>query len=185
MSNFSLMGSLRTCKVDTSWADKIQSDRFQNPSEMVCPLWNGVDTAGREVFQDSFYTKNAGCNSAEDRIGVENAVSRPQYMEYINLNAAGLDGDIYGNTEARQNTILRQQGVRDAQNYGGQFGLVSDWGNINPSCIGSGGSKGNSSSYTAYSNAMDNMNYLPEEQRLNQMRGQYNSSENFRYNSGF
>ena len=36
-------------------------------------------------------------------------------MEYINLNAAGLDDDIYGNTEARQNTILRQQGVRDAK----------------------------------------------------------------------
>ena len=185
MSNFSLMGSLRTCKVQTGWANKIQSDRFQNPSEMVCPLWNGVDTSGREVFQDSFYTKNAGCNSAEDRVGVENAVSRPQYMEYINLNAAGLDGDIYGNTEARQNTILRQQGVRDAQNYGGQFGLVSDWGNITSSCIGSGGCKGNSCSYTAYSNAMDQISDVSEDQRLNQMREQYKLSENFRHSSGF
>ena len=185
MSNFSLMGSLRTCKVDTSWANKIQSDRFQNPSEMVCPLWNGVDTSGREVFQDSFYTKNAGCNSAEDRVGVENAVSRPQYMEYINLNAAGLDGDIYGDTEARQKTILRQQGIKDAQNYGGQFGLVNAASNITPACIGAGGCKGNSCGYTAYSDAMNQMNDVPEERRLNQMMEQYKLSENFRYSSGF
>jgi hypothetical protein len=62
---------------------------------MVCPIWNGVDTTGRRVSPDSFYTKNAGCNSAEDRVVVENN-QRPQYMEYINLSANGIDGAIYG-----------------------------------------------------------------------------------------
>ena len=86
----SLEGALRTCKVNTGWANRIQSDRFENPNLMVCPVWNGVDLAGRPVCADSFYTKRAGCNSAEDRVIVENAVSRPQYIEYLNLDAAGI-----------------------------------------------------------------------------------------------
>lgn len=91
----SLESAIRTCKVDTAYADKVESDRFLNPFNMVCPIWNGVDTAGRRVSPDSFWTKNAGCNSAEDRLVVENN-QRPQYMEYINLSANGIDGHIYG-----------------------------------------------------------------------------------------
>jgi hypothetical protein len=41
----SLEGALRTCKVDTAWANRIQSDRFENPELMVCPLWNGFDNS--------------------------------------------------------------------------------------------------------------------------------------------
>ena len=75
MSALSLEASIRTCKVDTGWANKMESDRFLNPNLMVCPVWNGFDTAGRMVAPDSFWTKNAGCNSAEDRVVVENAKS--------------------------------------------------------------------------------------------------------------
>ena len=89
----SLEAAIRTCKVDTGWANKVESDRFLNPNNMVCPIWNGVDLTGRRVCPDSFYTKRAGCNSAEDRVVVENA-QRPQYMEYINLSANGIDGAI-------------------------------------------------------------------------------------------
>ena len=32
MSLVSLEGSVRTCKVNTAWANRIQSDRFENPS---------------------------------------------------------------------------------------------------------------------------------------------------------
>ena len=93
--SISLESAIRTCKVDTGWSNKVQSDRFLNPNNMVCPVWNGLDTSGRYVTPDSFYTKNAGCNSALDRVYVENN-QRPQYMEYINLSANGLDGAIYG-----------------------------------------------------------------------------------------
>lgn len=55
---------------------------------MLCPLWNGTDTYGRPVNADSFITKNAGCNSAEDRVMTENFL-RPQYMEYVALDAQG------------------------------------------------------------------------------------------------
>ena len=91
----SLESAIRTCKVDTAYANKVESDRFLNPQNMVCPIWNGVDTAGRRVCPDSFWTKRAGCNSAEDRVVVENN-QRPQYMEYINLSANGIQADIYG-----------------------------------------------------------------------------------------
>jgi hypothetical protein len=90
----SLEKSVRTCKVDTAWAPRVESDRFFNPNLMVCPVWNGMDSAGREVCPDSFFTKNAGCNSPEDRVVVENNL-RPQYFEYINLAEPGVAGDIY------------------------------------------------------------------------------------------
>lgn len=90
----SLEKSVRTCKVDTAYANRVESDRFFNPSLMVCPVWNGMDSAGRDVCPDSFWTKNAGCNSPEDRVLVENNL-RPQYFEYINLAEPGVAGDIY------------------------------------------------------------------------------------------
>ena len=93
--SFSILGAVKTCTLDTSWANKLQSDRFLNPNNMICPTWDGTDNLGREVCQDSFYTKNAGCSSAMDRISVENAVARPYYFTYITLSAPGLRNDIY------------------------------------------------------------------------------------------
>jgi len=94
MSPLSLEKNIRTCKVNTGWANRNQSDRFQDPNLMVCPTWNHMDNAGRLVCANSFYTKRAGCNSALDRVAIENSVSRPQYMEYIQLNAAGIKGPL-------------------------------------------------------------------------------------------
>ena len=87
--SISLNGSLRTCKVNTGWADKIQSDRFENPNLMSCPVWSGRDLTGRLVCENSFMTKTAGCDSASDRVLVENA-QRPQYMTYVQLDAEGI-----------------------------------------------------------------------------------------------
>lgn len=94
MSAISLENSIRTCKVDANaWASRMQSDRFQNPNIMVCPLWNGVDSAGRPVHPYSFAQKRPGCHSAMDRVLVENDL-RPQYAEYVNLDAMGLQGNL-------------------------------------------------------------------------------------------
>lgn len=89
MSALSLERSIRTCQVDSGQANRIQSDRFFNPNNMVCIPWNGVDSEGREVCPDSFWTKTAGCDSAEDRVMVENGL-RPKYMNYVTLSAAGI-----------------------------------------------------------------------------------------------
>ena len=113
----SLEKSVRTCKVDTAWANKIQSDRFFNPNLMVCPVWNGMDSAGREVCPDSFWTKNAGCNSAQDRVVVENN-QRPSYFEYINLAEPGLAGDIYAQDVAAAGGNPNFQGTMSFQEIG-------------------------------------------------------------------
>jgi hypothetical protein len=99
--SISLLGSINVCKVNTGWADKIQSDRYENPSNLLCPLWNGQDNFGRFVHPDSFVTKNAGCNSADDRVAVENFL-RPQYMEYVALDAAGFQAPLYSSGDSQK-----------------------------------------------------------------------------------
>jgi hypothetical protein len=125
MSNLSLEKSIRTCKVSTGWADRIQSDRFLNPNQMVCIPWNGFDNQGRSVCPDSFMTKSLGCNSADDRVTVENSL-RPEYMSYIALNAGGIEGHIYGNTEAHTNLLAHNANMANNNtrtgNFGSQFG---------------------------------------------------------------
>ena len=118
----SLESALRTCKVDTAWATRIESDRFLNPNNMVCPVWNGMDTAGRNVCKDSAYTKRAGCNSATDRVAVENNISRPQYMEYITLSANGIAGNIYGRTDQYNESLERRNELNNLNNITGNFG---------------------------------------------------------------
>lgn len=103
----SLESAIRTCKVNTGNADKIESDRFLGfPDKKTCPPFLGTDLIGRSICPDSFMTKSAGCNTPEDRIYVENTVSRPHYYEYINLSPRGLlddatiEGFGYGQQEA-------------------------------------------------------------------------------------
>lgn len=114
----SLESSIRTCKVISGWAERIQSDRFQNSDLMQCPVWNGLDTAGRSVCPDSFYTKREGCNTPMDRVTVEND-QRPKYFEYITLDAAGLSGS---NMHAAD-TMNRAAAVSESNNITGNFGL--------------------------------------------------------------
>lgn len=112
----SLNKSVRTCKVDTGYANKIQSARFQETDLMVCPNWQGIDTPGRFVHPDSFMTKTAGCNLPMDRVAVENYL-RPTYMTYINLDASGFKADLYGEecTEKDSNMECYEAYVRDFQ----------------------------------------------------------------------
>jgi hypothetical protein len=119
MSMPSLESSIRTCKVDTAWDNRAQSDRFLNPAQMSCPTWSGFDLTGRKVCPDSFYTKAPGCNSAEDRVVVENNVSRPQYMEYITLNAGGVQGNMYGNQLNHQSLMAADKNL--IKTMGGRY----------------------------------------------------------------
>ena len=72
--SISLEKSVRSCSVNVGEANRIQTDRFFNPSNMVCIPWNGINNKGQEVSPDTFYTKSAGCDSAEDRVMVENSL---------------------------------------------------------------------------------------------------------------
>ena len=95
----SLQGSLRDCKVYQQMAPRLLSDRFENPNNMMCPVWSGRDTVGRPVAPDSFITKQAGCNTPMDRVYVENAL-RPEYMEQSTTDAYGFRSDIYQGQKA-------------------------------------------------------------------------------------
>ena len=134
MSSLSLMKSIATCRVETGNAGRIQSDRFQNPNNMVCLPWNGMDNLGRSVCADSFYTKSAGCNLATDRVDIENGL-RPKYYEYIGLNALGIDANIYGNNPPMSVLKTQQTNSYDSNlnnntpNFGGQFQATNQ-----PSC---------------------------------------------------
>lgn len=90
----SLQGSLKTCKADTAWKERLQSNRFQDPENMICIPWNGRDMVGRPACADSFVTKSAGCNTPSDRVLVENQL-RPQYMEATSTDAYGFRSDLY------------------------------------------------------------------------------------------
>lgn len=125
--SISLEKSVRTCSVNVGEANRIQSDRFFNPNNMVCIPWNGVNNKGQDVSPDTFYTKTAGCDSAEDRIYVENS-QRPKYFNYVTLGAQGVQGDIYGrgNSDNFQDAMGRKA-FDDSRNqitgnFGKQFG---------------------------------------------------------------
>lgn len=131
--SISLEASVRSCQVNTGEANRIQSDRFFNPTNMVCIPWNGIDSEGREVCPDSFYTKTPGCDSAQDRVMVENS-QRPKYMNYVTLGAQGISGHIYGNEEAVRNSLARDKFDNDRNKYTGNFGLQFGANVENTSC---------------------------------------------------
>ena len=145
----SLEASTRTCKVDTASAARSESDRFLNPNLVMCPVWTGKDLSGRTVAADSFYTKRAGCNSAEDRVIVENTL-RPQYFEYINLNDFGVRGIDYENNMYFTDAGVGNRQLNDTQKYAGNFNLQPS-GAFEPTC-----------SYGAYE--------LAQHQRANQIK---------------
>lgn len=120
--SISLEKSVRTCDVNVGEANRIQSDRFFNPMNMVCIPWNGLNSKGQEICPDSFWTKTPGCDSAEDRVMVENS-QRPKYMNYVTLGAQGISGNIYGNEEAARNSVGRTKFDKSRNALSGNFGL--------------------------------------------------------------
>ena len=125
MSNVSLAKSIQTCRIDTGEAPRLLSDRFLNPNKMLCPIWSGVNLKGQQVCPDSFVTKSRGCNSANDRVVVENDL-RPDYISYITLNAGGIKGSIYDNVDEHVQSVNRMKMLKQRDNitgnYGKQFG---------------------------------------------------------------
>ncbi len=115
----SLEASIRTCQVDTAWANRAQSDRFLNTNALMCPTFKFQDPAGRPICVDSWNTKSPGCNSPLDRVVVENAL-RPQYSDYITLNPQGIQGNMYG---CGKSSVQRQAAMMGSlKNVTGDFG---------------------------------------------------------------
>lgn len=98
------------------------SDRFQNSDAIICPVWNQMDSAGRPVCADSFYTKYQGCSSATDRIDVENHL-RPQYMEYVTLDAAGIDGGAHCSCDVGVGDVMHSHTMTHSHAMGAAEGF--------------------------------------------------------------
>jgi hypothetical protein len=130
----SLTGSVRTCKIDPAYASKIQSDRFLNSNNLICPTWHGFENAGRQAHPYTFNSKTAGCNSSEDRVFIEN-IQRPQYVEYVNLNNNGIEGDLGGKnvdyTQTQWSQMKRNETLygNPQANYGVQYAS-----HLHPNC---------------------------------------------------
>ena len=92
-----------------------------------------------EIYQEDLYAptlftqKRAGCNSALDRVDVENNL-RPQYMEYINLDAAGIYANIYGDNSFFHDSGLQTQDLQTMKLNAGHFGGVSSGANTISNC---------------------------------------------------
>ena len=128
MSNVSLTANILTSKVITGNADRLQTYRIQDSDAMMCPVWNGQDLTGRQAGEYSFYTKRAGCNSAMDRIVVENFL-RPSYTNFVTTNAAGIAGYVYdspapNNFQKSEEMAANNQRISAGQSTG-HFGYGS------------------------------------------------------------
>lgn len=157
MSAISLEKSVRTCDVNVGEASRIQSERFMNSSAMLCPLWNGVNSKGQAVCPDSFYTKTPGCDSAEDRVAIEN-ILRPKYAQYVTLSAAGISGHIYGNTMTSANAKAYDNSQHSRTSGDGPFSGAGNFGlqaGANTRCTDC--TKGKSCSVNSYERAMAQM----------------------------
>lgn len=132
MATISLEGAIRTCKVDTAWAPRMMGERIFNPGNMVCPTWNHRDSSGRPVCANSYNTKTAGCHSASDRVMIENDL-RPQYIDYVTLDASGIRGDQHCPQSASY--ACGKNTLNSIPQQTGQFGNVTGFGQyISPNC---------------------------------------------------
>uniref|UniRef100_A0A6C0LY38 Uncharacterized protein n=1 Tax=viral metagenome TaxID=1070528 RepID=A0A6C0LY38_9ZZZZ len=179
--SISLESSIRTCKVVTGWADKVQSARFQDPNSQICLMWNGQNSKGQRVNPDSFMTKSAGCNSALDRVAVENSVVRPQYMEYITLNAGGIN---LGYPNLPQEQVTRSSNdLKNELTHTGQFGYGGGFSQTYPGCAGFG-SKGKSSYEETYPTREAYAQANTQSRNQQAINNGYQAQQN-RCNSGF
>lgn len=134
--SLSLSKSITTCKVDTSQTNRMQSDRFLSTDNLICSTWNGMDSVGRFVSENTYNSMTAGCQPASKRVDVENEL-RPKYFEHVNLSSLGMQGSIYGSNQPFQS--LKAQKSSDYihniesnnPNFGSQFQSTN-----RPSCGG-------------------------------------------------
>lgn len=90
---FSLEKSIRTGVVPNDAGLKLQSLRWMEMSNRLCPERSLYDIAGRGPMDcmDSLYSKREGCTSALDRVNVENS-QRPHYSEFMRMDAGAISG---------------------------------------------------------------------------------------------
>ena len=125
----SLKKSLKVCRINAGEANRLESDRFQNSDNLLCPVWNGHDQNGRIVIPDSNNTKLRGCNLPLDRVVIENNL-RSSYSLAPGLDTYGIsapfsdqkpmkkicdmtDDEIAMEAQERRNLVRLQVGMQN------------------------------------------------------------------------
>ena len=95
--------------VNTGWAQRYKSDRIFNPNVMVCPTRNTYDLMGRSADPYSLITTTEGCNSALDRVNIEDS-QRSQFFSSSTLSNIGILGgvDVCKDLDSINSTISHQ-----------------------------------------------------------------------------
>lgn len=110
--------SVMLAKVNVGSAPTMAGDRIFNSSQVLCMPWNGTDTIGRRVCPDSTVTLSAGCNSANDRILVENSIFRPTYSDALPLNLRAMLGEGPASTSyPAYNAMVEQKAVNNVNKF--------------------------------------------------------------------
>lgn len=183
MSTFSLEKAIRTCKVSQDWANRYQSDRTlgQNQEIMTCPVWTadgetGYDNYGRQVGKFTYNNRTAGCNDPEDQIRTENDL-RPQYMEYVTLDADGISGD----RNRGEQISYKNSKSRDAL-FKNSYGTPQDTRTNMSKITGFGGQNLGSKVEQNCSRAYDQTSQSNQAQmRFRQAQSQYRGASNRKY----
>ena len=113
MSAPSLTSSIATPKVNAGHANSAASERFQDPSYNICPVFSGQDGLGRQVDPYTVVTTTAGCHSPDPRIAIENA-HRPNYHSHLST-----DGIHTGGTYSVDRSNERTTGRAGGHSFGG------------------------------------------------------------------
>jgi len=82
MSYISLSSAIKSSRVDPSRAVNVQSARFQSTCALSCPVKEKRDIYGRDVCIGTVNSKTQGCDTAVDRITIENQL-RPNVYDYM------------------------------------------------------------------------------------------------------
>lgn len=165
----SLTSAIKVCKFNTANASRVESDRFLSSDNSLCIMWDGKDTYGRPVCVDSFYTKRPGCDYSTSRIAVENNL-RPQYSAFITLNAQGIDGPDYGESNVYGDRMEWQR----ASNARANLDKVYD--NTGSAGIQYSSALTSSCSLTPYRDAMALDSQARRQTQASQMRAQSSCS---------
>jgi hypothetical protein len=96
-------------RVETGWAQRYKSDRIFNSDTMVCPIRKNNDLMGRSADPYSLITTTEGCNSALDRVSVEDS-QRSNFFSSVTLSNIGIQGgvDICKDLDTVNNEISHQ-----------------------------------------------------------------------------
>ena len=109
-------------RLDSTVAERMQSQRFLSSCNAVCPVPRETDQYGRQACPDTLPYVAMGCSSAVDRIDVENA-TRPLYLTTVDVPMCSRKRHNRPADSMSSRAFLSAQKAADLENIVGHVGL--------------------------------------------------------------